>query len=389
MSNKIPTPPPAKSIKQSKPPEHIVIPTNEYVYGLKDISLLDKQHEKSSVFVSKPYQVEGNVMQVALNAIESHPSFYTDGQLQLRQTSIEYYVTHMLNPTTEQWYALLPEEQSTVVNEFLLFDSKRTAYLRFPCNTKKSVNVYCDGVLVDKDDWSFTLSESGTYQIYISKNFNDKACYTIDYTPDNSIRDPWVVDFQMLGAKSSQYINKDGASGQIFNGTNHNGMVELDYYPYIDYNAIYSTTNYDPNTSAYKPLQVVLEDANIIAQNKGIHVKVTPYSGVLETGKAYTKNITDYLSPDKQYTFRPYDTVSYPIFEYYQSGRDIYFGETFNRSEVVENNGIAHGNATVRVQYQYLVSNVRLKIILRRLDSSNQGITPIVHQYSLKFKVMK
>lgn len=389
MSNKIPTPPPVKNIKPTSNTNYINSTTYEYVYGIKDITILDKQYEKSSVFVSKPYQVEGNVMQVALSAKENHPIFYTDGNLQPRHTSIEYYVTHTLNPTTEQWYPILPEEQRLVIGEYLLFNDTKMARLRFPCNTTKAVNIYCDGVRLDPNDWAFMLNGSGDYQIYISRNFNNHAYYTIDYYPDNNIRDPWVVDFQRLGAKPAQYINKDGVNGQIFGGTNHNGMAELEYYPYINYDVINNTSNYDPNTSEYKPLQITLENANIIAPNKTVHTKIEPFNGIIATGKAYTKNVTDYNNSEKEYVLKPYDAVSYPFFEYYQKGRRVYFSETFNKSQLVVNNGISHGNADIRIQYQYLVSNVRIKTILRRMDTSNQGITPMIHQYSLKFKVMK
>jgi hypothetical protein len=389
MSNKIPTPPPAKNIKLKSDTNYVDSIIYEYVYGIKDIAILDKQYEKSSVFVSKPYQVEGNVMQVALNTKEEHPVFYTDENLQPRHTSTEYYVTHTLNPTIEQWYSILPEEQRLVLGEYLLFDDTKRARLRFPCNTNKTVNIYCDGVRLDPDDWSFMLNGSGDYQIYISRNFNSHAYYTIDYYPDNSIRDPWTVDFQKLGAKPLQYINKDGVSGQIFEGTNHNGMVELEFYPYIDYDTINNTPSYNPNTSAYKPLQIILEDAKIIAPNKTVHTVVEPYNGVVVAGKAYTKNVTDYNDTEKEYILKPYDAITYPFFEYYQKGRRIYFSETFNKSQLIVNNGICHGNANIRIQYQYLVSNVRTKAILRRMDTSSQGITPMIHQYSLKFKVMK
>ena len=389
MSNKIPTPPLAKNIRDVDYKTSITTPTIEYVYGLKDISILDKQYERASVFISKPYHVDGNVMQVGLSSVEEHPTFHTDDYTQARQTSIEYYITHTLNPTSEQWYSVLPEGQKDIVNEFLLFDDKKMAYLRFPCNTRKAMSVYRDGVLLEEDDWSFILSDGGNPVINIIRDFNSHACYTIDYFPDESIRNPWTVDFQMLGAKPSKYLNKDGAIGQIFPGADHNGMVELEYYPYIDYSTIYNTESFDPNLSEYSPIQVTLENANIIAPGKKVHKRIGPLTGDMEEGIAYTKNITDYLNPNKEYVLSPYDAVEYPIFEYYQSGRHVYFSETFNKSQIVANNGISHGNANISIQYEYLASNIRLKIILRRIDSSSQGITPVVHQYSLQFRMMK
>lgn len=389
MSDRSPASPPVKNVQRGVRSKKKTKTYKKYVYGIKDLSVLDKHYEKNSVYVSKPYQVDGNIVQVALSSEEIHPNFVGDGNTQTRSTSIEYYVTHSLNPSLDQWYAILPEGQKVVENEYLLFDDTKRASLRFPCNTSEEVSVFRDGVKLNKDEWAFILSESGSHQVYISHEFNPNAYYTIYYSPDNSIRNPWVVDFQMLGAKPLQYINKDGVGGEIFKGTDHNGMIELQYYPHIEYSKVYNDDTYNPNSSSYTPLSVTLENANILASNHTVHTFVGPYNGEIEEGKAYTKNITDYSNTDKEYTLNPYDAVSYPFFEYFQRGRRIYFSETFNRSEIVANNGTSKGNADVKIQYKYLVSNVRIKAILRRADVSSQGVTPMIPEYSLKFKVMK
>ena len=389
VNSKIPTPPLPKNIESNNFKKEQSTSYKEYIYGIKDLSICNKTYERASVFISKPYTIEGNVMQVLLDSKESFPTFLSDGNLQSQHTSVEYYITHTLNPSNDQWYAILPEWQQNIKNEYLLFDDTKRATLRFFCDTNKSIKIYKDGVRLNEDEWALILSESVGHQVYILDDFTPHAYYTIDYHPDSAIRDPWVVDFQKLGAKPVNYVGKDGEEGELFNGTDHNGKVSLNYYPYIDYDSIYKEDGYDPNKSNYTPISVILEDANIIAPANTIHKVVYPYSGEVEEGRAYTKNITDYHNTEKDYTFTPYDPIDYPFFEYYQKGRNLFFSDTFNRSEIVSNHGVSKGNANVKVSYEYLVSNVRIKIILRRMDTSNPGITPMVEQYSLKFKVMR
>src|SRR5690606_41046414 len=87
------------------------------------------------------------------------------------------------------------------------------------------------------------------------------------------------------------------------------------------------------------------------------------------------------------YPYNPEDDV--PTFEYYHSGQRVYFQETFRHDSIhsQENYGDTHGNAIIKVQYEYLVSGVRMKIILRR-SKFDGSITPKVKRYALKFKVL-
>jgi len=104
---------------------------------------------------------------------------------------------------------------------------------------------------------------------------------------------------------------------------------------------------------------------------------------------ARTLNVTDYSSPDIPVLnpYNPEDDV--PTFEYYHSGQRVYFQETFRHDSIhsQENYGDTHGNAIIKVQYEYLVSGVRMKIILRR-SKFDGSITPKVKRYALKFKVL-
>ena len=48
-----------------------------------------------------------------------------------------------------------------------------------------------------------------------------------------------------------------------------------------------------------------------------------------------------------------------------------------------------HGDADIRVKYDYLKTSVRLKIILRNTSNKDNALTPIIRGYNLIFKVMR
>jgi hypothetical protein len=102
----------------------------------------------------------------------------------------------------------------------------------------------------------------------------------------------------------------------------------------------------------------------------------------------YTKNITNYLNPQEIYEFKAYNPTTYPFFEYYQAGNKIVFSESFQYSELADNRGYLHGNANIIVEFKSVVSNVRVKIVMRN-TVDNSSVTPIIDNYTLKLRVKK
>lgn len=363
-----PAPPGAPTPPEKQ--EQIQVNKYEYVYGLQNLEVNSKEFSKDSIYVSKPIKIDGNVVQVTLSANEEHPLVTP------RQTSIEYYISHTNNPTINDWIPILPEEDSIVKNE-LLFINGSTAQLRFPLNPNEQKKVYKNGQ--EYKGWSL----GKTLQEIQINNPTAGAIYTINYTPYANIINPYVVDFNNSGAKPAKVT-------QEFDGTNRNGVIQLDYYPYIDYSKVNTTGNYDPNIS-YVPIAVTIGDANIIGKNGEVLTEVKPYS---PTEEIYTMNITDYKTR-KNKLLTPYDPTSdgngglvNPAIEYSHRGKYLMFTETFNKTDVEENMDINHGNGTIKVEYETLVTNVRIKIIFR-CTSQILTTTPVLHGYTLKFRATK
>lgn len=383
----VPQPPPAPGPKPSFAGlKQEAVTRYEYLYGIKNIELKHTQYQSKSVYISKPINAEGNVMQVSLRAVEEHPLFDAlSGAAADRQTSVEYYVAPVgmnPNPALDEWLPILPEDVATVKSELLMFGTARTAELRFPARigSAQTPVVYRNGLALKKGQWSFIEGGTGM-RLLVEKD--PTAIYTIDYTPNAEFYNPWRLDVNQQAARPVRHT-------QLFEqGTNHNKTVVLDKYPYVNYEVINTTDAYDANLSDYVPIRVRLQDAGIIGPNR-IHFKdVAPLDGTSQY--VFTKNITNYKTGHSE-ALKPYsidpDSL-YNGFEYRQEGNKLYFSETFNKADAHMNEQESHGNAKIAVEYEYLSSDFRVKIILRRNSTDENTLTPIVHEYTLKFKVMK
>lgn len=379
-----PTPPPQEPPNPGQEPtftkeKQVELVKYEYIYGIKDLQIRGNEYMDKSIYVSKPLDVDGNVMQVSLEAVEDHPVFDTvTGEASTRQTSVEYYISYVDNPSSEDWHPILPEGQKRILGQLLMFETARTASLRFPALTYEEATMYKDGIKFT--EWSYT---AGGTMIQLLTNHVPGSRYTIDYVPNAEIVNPWIIDIHEQGLKIAKHIET------FPNGTNHNKTLNLSKYPYVDYEKVNLDGDFDPNTG-YKPIQVRLKNANIAGPDRTTIKQVDPYSGDVSQ-KVYTKNITDYETKEwkvpKAYSLTKDDL--HTAFEYWHEGSKLYFSETFNRAEILTNQEYNHGNAEVEVEYEYLISNFRVKIILRRNGLSSNSVSPMVHEYSLKFKVMK
>ncbi len=382
-----PPPKPAPPIPPGPPPQFTKevekeLVKYEYVYGVKDLQIKGNEYNLKSIYVSQPIQVSGNVMQVGLSAVEEHPLFNDlTGEATYRQTSVEYYISYIDNPGLDDWHAILPEEEDYIQSELLIFDTGRTSKnLRFPALVFSDPlpKMYKNGV--EFEDWSFT---SGATKIQLLTERSVNAIYTIDYTPNAEIIDPYTIDIYQLSPTVMKQVD-------VFTeGTNHNKTLTLSQYPYIDYSIINTETTFDPNLDAYRPIKVTLQNANIAGANKSVLKQVDPYTGSAQA--AWTYNITDYKTKEwkdpKAYSL---DKITpYYGFEYWQNADKVYFSETFNQSDILTNQEINHGNAEIAIEYYYLLANFRVKIILRRNGAAINSVSPMVHAYALKFKVMK
>lgn len=356
----------------------------EYLQGIRNISITSEEYAPKSIYVTKPIQVPGNIVEVSLTSKESHPIFdEVTSEASSRQTSVEYYISYEENPALEDWHAILPEDQKEVLAELLLFGSG-AADLRFTAVATKEglqqARVYKDGVLIEKSKWSFA---NGGRQIQLLEGYSPASIYTIDYTPNASLKNPWVVSIIQDQLKKIRQVD------QFPHGTNRNKTVVLSNYPYVNYELINQEADYDANASTYKPVIVRLTNATIAGVNRSTFKEVSPID-TSTTQDIFTKNTTNYKTGEWK-TLKPYSLKAddrYKGFDYWHERNKLYFSETFNKADIQANLETNHGNGTIEVEYEYLVSSFRVKIILRRNGAGMNSITPVVHSYALKFKSM-
>jgi len=354
-----------------------------YGYGIKNIGVEHSTFGDKGIFVSKPMEIEGNVIEVSLLANEVHPIFDTlSGKATDRMTSVEYYLAYDENPSLNDWHPVLPEGQTDIKCERLFFQGL-TAVLRFHAkiNEPTKTFIYKNGIKMQADKWCF-VERGASIQLLEPRDLT--AIYTIDYIPDTIFVNPWSINVKEKGAKRVRQIDR------FEKGTAYNKNVTLSKYPFIDYDYINAKTTFDSNKDDYRPFEVYLRNGEIAVGN-GVNVDTVFPEKHAQAGQPFTLNRTDYKE-DTDMKLRPYSTATgkeYRGFEYKQYRNKLIFSETFNRADIHTNVQIAHGNAEIEVQYEYLITKFRLKIILRKNTGNEIIVSPKVNDYQVKFKIMK
>lgn len=355
-------------------------PTNLYEYslGIKDIQAKYVTYGERQAFVTKPLIIPGNVMEVELEATENHALFdIVDGRASDRQTSVEYYISYKNKPSASDWVPLLPKGTRLIQSERLFLQNGEATF-RFPAEMD-TVVLYENGLRQTSN--RFVLLSNQSLSLVFA---NPNAIYTIDYVPDQYKKDPWC--FKLNDYKyDTQTITESFPQGTAFNKT-----LTLEHYPFVDMQRILAEADYNPNTSDYKPIQVQLTDASIQGRSRTVLKQVEPFRADL-LGMAYTYNKTLYRDKSwselKNYSIDA--TNYYGGFDYYHWKNKLTFTEHFQTKQLQENLAYTHGNATVEVTYETIITQFRLKIILRRNTSEELTVTPEVADYCLRFKTMK
>ena len=342
----------------------------EYAIGIRDISVRGDVFQESGVFVSKPMQVEGNILEVEMEAVEEHPLFDgVSGRAAERRTSVEYYITGSEKPTPDDWMPILPKGEMSVRSE-KLFMTNGGAKLRFMADIT-SVIVYQDGVRMD--DSEYVVTEQG-HAVFI-ENTKSGSLYTADYSPRKD-SGAWTLDVSKTPGAKQRMVER-------FQGASHNKTVKLSKYPFIDWAKLNAG-------EAYEPFEVRLKDANIIG-SKGVTYR--EIGTEKEGGEPFTRDKTSYLD-GRWVELQSYEPKEggYKGFDYYNHKDKLVFSETFAHADILnemDDERLSHGRADIEVSYEYLSTSFRLKIILRRNSEEEDMVSPSVKRYQIRFKTMK
>lgn len=349
----------------------------QYVYGLKDLRIGHAQYEDSAVLVSEPMSIKGNVVEITLDAFEDHPILRSNSTT--RHTDIEYAVSFVDNPTPSDWHPVLPQQADRIQNERLLFQTARTAELRFPARATSTPMpvVYKNNKPMGSRDWALT---DGGRKLQLLTDYDPDATYAIAYHVNENVANPWAIDIPQLAPERIERTDR------FPRGASSNKTVQLSRYPFVDYEQI--DEDFDPNDGSYQPLRVTLEDAAIHGPDRTTLSRVRPEDS---GDDIVTRNITDYVDHEwaQPSPYQLDDDDRHLVFEYAQANDKLYFSETFRPTDLFENAQTNHGSATIRVDYETLVSDFRIKVIFRNNHHTNAGVTPRLENFRLHFHVME
>lgn len=375
-----PTPPDIESRPSPAEDQRPLVEMIEYTSGLFEIEAQEVGYNRLGVYVSKPFHIPSNIVDISLKVHHKHPLFDEVGTATSRDTSVEYYVACTEQPSQQDWLPILPQGQQQVHNEVLYVEGTQGAKLRFkasPAGTvgtaggeiddTRSVMVYRNGKLMASNTWEIHPDRQ---HITINRgHFNPGDIYTADYRPDSRDYDPWRVDLIDLGIGPFTTIDT------FKRGPDHNGTLHLSKHPYINFDRI--------GDDDYHPIRVTIYDAEIVGPEDNTYNSALPWhtDTLIET-----RNITDYATMRRP-TITPYSPAE-PVhltFEYNHQHNMLHFDSSF---KYVRPDLGQYATGKFKVEYDTLSPPVRFKIILRN-TAPQPSVSPLIHEYTLNFSVVR
>lgn len=321
----------------------------EYNFGIQSISVGGSVQNYKGVFVSKKVPASGDIGELRLKAKDNHFNYVNTDKDSLVATSVEYSVTNKSRPDEEaDWKPILPIGIFQIEGERFYPDSTGAGKFRFTANLDNSIVLYKNGKIVNIDTKNLLIrSPNGQTAIGLKLpigQFTPQDIFTCDYVPSRDFSTVSFAETDFSNVPLVTSFDENGA-GEGFTALSNQLIATLKFEPYIDYTKV-ETSSYDSELglNPYSPLVVRFKDGSIA-------VNLTNYKGGGQTELDPTAD---------QYQF-------------------IHSGNTliFNKQVTQE----------FRVYYQYLLSNVRVRIVLRVNDVS--AVSPTVDMFQLKAKTRK
>lgn len=326
--------PPATVMPAPRP--DIPIFSYRYSLGLMYVMIGTDDITFKGVFVSKAIPSDGDMGEVRLKATDEDYQLPITDRDSSVLTSIEYSVSNQSNPQQEKdWTPILPVGVSLTEAERLLPDMSGICHIRFLAATQQSLNVFKNGY--NLTGYTVLNDPSGNYvngiQIPVSLYSADDIL-TIRYFPSSG-QD--TIDFASQGFSDAPLISSHDniGAGEGFTGTLGRNSIDLSFAPYIDPSQVTFPT--------YQPITVILQDGTIATN-------LTNYTGGVQASLPRAGG-----------------------YYYIHSNNILMFNQPVTQA--------------LRVYYQYLQNNVRVRVVLR--TNSVSFVSPKVHSFQLKAKTRR
>ncbi|MGV7000382.1 hypothetical protein ACWA2C_16975 [Priestia megaterium] len=351
-----------------------------YLYGAYNISVFGRKYRNQSIHITKPLPLSINATRISLVTNEKHHDLEVGSEIKdpltgvkktadvARITDIEYYLTHKKNPTAKDWLPILPPDKQYVKGELLSGDMVQGNYpeftaleakgerlitysFRFPIISAQTVTLRRNGVAMSPS--TYVISDDGKRIAILAKYFSASSIYTVDYKPHDSAY--FVILDESNGIVPTQFIDKNGETGEYFTTADTNNSVTLKHKPYLFRNSLFH----------YQ------EDENSYTQDTQILTSSTPEFPMIVrvNGEEYL-NITNYTSN----TYDVNRLTDNDGKTFAQIGNTIVFGKPIDGTPIQD----------INVDYYYITTDIRMKAILRRNSVEDESVTPALYSFNIR-----
>jgi len=331
--------------------ELIEVRKYEYLYGAYNIDIKHIWYLERGEYVSPQYKANGAILETRLDAVEVLPS----------GASIEYQVA----TRKDEWKNILPSGHYITKERVDIDPLTRVGILRFPAESSP-VGMYRNDEDMPAVDWTYSSSDGSV--AVASGWYNASASYTISYQPKGTsdvTPSGVVVSFANDSLIETEETFTDNSTRQY--------KIELSHYPYIDYDVINDTAQAGKSGPGFS--YEAGRWLNVSGFNK-FDIEYGSYYDMFTItvdGHA-AENRTDYYN-DIRPALTSYNAASYPNFEYFHSGNNVYFNTPLDGREI-------------KIIYKYLNDYIQLKALLRNNIRKNISETPICKDYTLKLRTI-
>ena len=298
----------------------------EYQYGFYNIGCFNNHYDKAGIYVSKLIDMKNNIKTINIYTDEIHQTDSLDHYV----TDIEYYISGSKNPTSKDWYPILPKGVKTIKSEILEITGGTYAYLRFYTQNVRSIMKNGEPIDINSNDINLIrrVDNSGASKYIWAVqivNYDYDAVYSISYDP-------------IEGADEVNFSDKISTSIESFEGNNKT-FFELGDEPYIDAGSDYCNVK----------LTNVNKDTN------GEEIQV--------------ENVTE--ESDQSIGYKNFTNNGH--YQFYVYKNKIYFNKEVPKNYIVD------------VSYKHLITKFRTKAIFRRNSTKDGWLTPILN--SIEYEI--
>lgn len=290
----------------------------EYEYGFYNIGCFNNHFDRTGFYSSKPIKMNSNIKTVRIETDEMHQLDTLGNHV----TDIEYYVTGVENPGTEDWTPIIPKDKKIIESELLFITGGTRAYLRFETDEVICLMKNGEPIPTDSSEYHLDINER-TGKIWCVQifNYDYDAVYSIKYIPE-------------AGHDSVDFSNRISTSIETFYGEDKN-KFKLSNDPFVD-----TTIDY---------CSIKLTD--ISQDGTGAEIEV--------------QNVTDLTNQSSSYMNFDNSTNK---FQFYVHKDTVYFNKPVPKRYLID------------ISYRHLISSIRVKALFRRNTTKDGWLTPILKE---------